>query len=683
MVKKLIICIFLFSSYLYSATILVDDFNQGPDRENSLGILDKFEQVYSISYQYYPHTPSNPSFGNAGYCIKIVHTDANEAYLRILFKQNINLTNYRSLSFWIKGGSGGETFKMDLRGENSGEPGYRPDIRSFLTNGITTEWQKVVIPTWTLHKDILKGDIDALILDFNGYPSETLYIDDITFHDTVAPCYVDTYDDGADNNAWDQAQDLWVDGGTGAGLSFAYTNNPRFGNYGYGYKIDWTAGSPTAQNAMIRWIMNPKTGGSDLAGEDVTACNMISFQALAGTNGTNKQMAVGLLSDNGPWEERFHPNLLTLSNTWNQVTCNLSGFPVVSLTNICEVHLWLNNSDPIKGSVFSNTSSFSFYIDNIVFLDTIDPFAPTALRSDGILVADNYKFYSYNHTLTATAQDGNSDISLEGVFFDWSIDNINWTRIGTDYETSDTSYSVVWNIRGLDKTKTYYLRSGAMDTSGNTASLTYQNCMLYYPSDVTFINLTSSNYNILESIEIKLIPVFTNNSLLDVSLFYKKKNDPGGYNIKKMTLKNGYYVSSLPSEDKATTIYYYVQTIDFTTNYAFYPEGAPENLCTIDILPPKYADMSIYNTLVDFSQGEDKTLIKLTLPYYGIVKLQVFSLTGRLVQTLFQESITPGYYVKEWDCKDKNGNLVESGTYIITLEAGYDVAVMRKVMIVR
>jgi flagellar basal-body rod modification protein FlgD len=52
------------------------------------------------------------------------------------------------------------------------------------------------------------------------------------------------------------------------------------------------------------------------------------------------------------------------------------------------------------------------------------------------------------------------------------------------------------------------------------------------------------------------------------------------------------------------------------------------------------------------------------------VRLVISDLMGRTVRTLQTGTVeTPGVLTADWDAKDMNGNMVPSGTYVITLRA--------------
>jgi len=62
------------------------------------------------------------------------------------------------------------------------------------------------------------------------------------------------------------------------------------------------------------------------------------------------------------------------------------------------------------------------------------------------------------------------------------------------------------------------------------------------------------------------------------------------------------------------------------------------------------------------------TNISFHVPESSPVSLQVFDLRGRLVTTLVNTQVEPGWFTREWNGTDTAGKLVSSGMYIYRLE---------------
>jgi len=50
--------------------------------------------------------------------------------------------------------------------------------------------------------------------------------------------------------------------------------------------------------------------------------------------------------------------------------------------------------------------------------------------------------------------------------------------------------------------------------------------------------------------------------------------------------------------------------------------------------------------------------------------LKIYDVRGRLVKTLMDESLSPGFYSVHWDGLNNNGEKVSSGIFFYTIKAG-------------
>lgn len=65
-----------------------------------------------------------------------------------------------------------------------------------------------------------------------------------------------------------------------------------------------------------------------------------------------------------------------------------------------------------------------------------------------------------------------------------------------------------------------------------------------------------------------------------------------------------------------------------------------------------------------------RTTIRFALPEPGLVRLSVFDVSGRLVRTLVDESMTAGSHEVAWDGRDATGRGVGAGSYLVRMEFG-------------
>ncbi|GHV19571.1 hypothetical protein FACS189494_01530 [Spirochaetia bacterium] len=90
---------------------------------------------------------------------------------------------------------------------------------------------------------------------------------------------------------------------------------------------------------------------------------------------------------------------------------------------------------------------------------------------------------------------------------------------------------------------------------------------------------------------------------------------------------------------------------------------------------------TILNNVINPTKGE-QTVLNYILTKGGPVTIQVFTLDGNIVKTLFRGSRESGEYVAVWDGKNTGGNIVARGLYFVRIVAP-DIDEIRKVMIVK
>lgn len=102
------------------------------------------------------------------------------AYLVVLG----DLSKFKTMTFLIKGAKGGETFEIGLNDviSNKREDAvYIGSIYRYLPGGITTEWQKVVVPlTDWFGPDLSR--VYSLVFHFNEIGQGAFWIDEVAFH---------------------------------------------------------------------------------------------------------------------------------------------------------------------------------------------------------------------------------------------------------------------------------------------------------------------------------------------------------------------------------------------------------------------------------------------------------------------------------------------------------------------
>jgi hypothetical protein len=95
-----------------------------------------------------------------------------------------------------------------------------------------------------------------------------------------------------------------------------------------------------------------------------------------------------------------------------------------------------------------------------------------------------------------------------------------------------------------------------------------------------------------------------------------------------------------------------------------------------DVTPQSYALEQNYP-----NPFNPTTNIKYTIPREGNVKIEVYDITGKLVNTLVNQSMNSGSYNVTWDGKNTLGQNVVSGIYLYRIQANDFVAVKKMIML--
>jgi len=160
-----------------------------------------FDNALGGGYNHFAATPSSASVhfppdiyrGEDGRCLKIDYNRNHSGYCGVwthLFDERVSGTKpklldasgFEVLSFWVRGARGGEDFTIQLadetwlKKEDSSPVGK---VSDYLPDGITTQWQEVVVPLKDVWVDTAK--LGGLTFNFTEPGEGTIYIDDIYF----------------------------------------------------------------------------------------------------------------------------------------------------------------------------------------------------------------------------------------------------------------------------------------------------------------------------------------------------------------------------------------------------------------------------------------------------------------------------------------------------------------------
>jgi len=161
-----------------------------------------------------------------------------------------DLSSYATMTFWIKGAKGGETFEL---GMNDTVSNKREDavlvgsIHRYLPKGVTTEWQEVKIPLEDFFgPDLIR--VYSLVFNFNEEGTGEFWIEGLSFHKepmvdreaelaSRGELLLDDFDHSALNllgrkaNAYKRLPSV---------CAFSGVTEPRRGSQGRSLRLDWT-----------------------------------------------------------------------------------------------------------------------------------------------------------------------------------------------------------------------------------------------------------------------------------------------------------------------------------------------------------------------------------------------------------------------------------------------------------
>jgi len=432
---------------------------------------------------------NNPSiaYGRSGYSLKLDY-DVRDAESFAGYSSRMgsgtNLRMYNYLSFWVKGLQGGEYFKTEIHHAD-----YDPDrplgqnnnyhshvyINEYLRGGVTTNWQKVVIPLdafgnisdWSSINELVFVFENSQCITNNSRTRGTVYIDNISFgYQFLEYVLIDSFDDKVGVNSL--GGNCGNTSGNPAGGevygSFDYTDagelwyyfenvfDPRY--YAYFSVIGGGDSGFVAQprdfSRYDKMVFTIKSSAANL--------NCIKVQLNCPTFGQGNFF-------------RFLKNVIT--NDWRMIEIPLTHFTtsgwvgngqnVVGTGKIRELGEvvfvrdgWMSKYADWDGGVQTGT----FWIRSVQLLtdtyseDTTPPNAPSAPSTTGDVIV----------TLTSTADSRMNDSSMENVRFEYNDGGV-WKAIQYAFDTSDRTYVVRWDTGNLAP-GTYQIRAVAMDTVG-------------------------------------------------------------------------------------------------------------------------------------------------------------------------------------------------------------------------
>lgn len=632
-----------------AGVLFVGDFDEGTltlDIGGSSTVTDLNNATAAVV----AHADATPALWNRGSSLKVDYTTGADSYILLNFGSSQDLRNYAALSFWVRGTAGAERFKILAQSAGSGQPSTRLDVRNYLPAGVTTSWQKVVVPIRALVSDFVLNtstalsDINAIVLQIDSAaPSETFYLDDFLFHTKAAPVWVDNFNDGAEPGAFGFPSGNYVNGGTGAGFAHVYDTGTSSSSPA-GFKITWTTGTALPTEAAVLVMLDSPDYRNGHVAADVSGCDTLAFSVMGDSAQNGQPLGIGLSDD--AIDENIHLTTITLTTAWQAVTRpvpGVSGFNLASSTNIAQVQFWfINPFSSGRGAQVVNSTNGVVYVDDIRFLDTQSPTAPSALAEDGTTIANN-SFIGITNAVTFTAPTASDDATLESVRFehDGLTGGATWYTVYINTNTSSASHSFTWNTASLLEGTSYQVRAVAMDVAGNQSATTFTSIEINQACDVSGDSdaptITHTPITLAAPGQALSVPVSAadNTRVAAVTLFYRTKGTSDysqvAYTVSSPCNKTFSGTAAVPASAVTSAgVEYYIQATDSKNSATFASAASPQSAAAKDSV--KQAEITAAGgtvTLGDSNAADGETSV--TIPAGALDETVTVTLTQKSV----------------------------------------------------
>jgi len=334
-------------------SLLINDFNDGTDPNEVGGSSGIWNSEGASCQASYYNTDLNNVYGQTGYSLQLTYDvtqiDSYAGYWTAIY---IDLTDYKALSFWIKGTAGEKGIKVGLKDSFWNET--KVLIDDYLSSGITTNWQKVVIPlsafsnitNWTSMNNI------SISFDYNlvSPPNGTIYIDEFRFEKTIEPIIVSTFNGATNQNSLGGSLETFT-GGVAA-ISCGYDSDNTYNNSAYGYNITYS-GIDYWSYAGWKSMLNNL---------DASNCNSLSFYIKGSVGGEKPNIWLGYNTKNNTYDRKFIDieRYVTITTDWKRVNIPLLDFinQGVDVSNLIELQVVFEWED-MSGTIYLDDIQFT------------------------------------------------------------------------------------------------------------------------------------------------------------------------------------------------------------------------------------------------------------------------------------------------------------------------------------
>jgi len=177
-----------FPAQTQSDKLIVDNFEK-PGKENLVGgDFGAFADDNKLGYCYlfFIQNKEKDKLGASKYSLYIQWDSSKQGAYGGFWTslKHLNLEKFNYVSFYVKGIEGGEIFKVGLRGKMDEPYETKILINEVLSNGVTTEWQRVTIPLKSFKSIKDWSDVNIFSINFEhafGSKKGAVLIDEISF----------------------------------------------------------------------------------------------------------------------------------------------------------------------------------------------------------------------------------------------------------------------------------------------------------------------------------------------------------------------------------------------------------------------------------------------------------------------------------------------------------------------
>ncbi|MCK5161726.1 MAG: hypothetical protein KAQ99_09160, partial [Candidatus Aureabacteria bacterium] len=336
-----------------NSSLLINDFDDGSDPNEAGGSSGTWNSNGAVCQAFYYNTDLNNVYSGSGYSLQLNYdvtpVDTCAGYWTDIC---IDLSDYKTLSFWVKGTVGGEKLRVGLKDSSWNET--KVLIDDYLSSGVTTSWQKVVIPLSAFGNIADWTSVDNISISFDNYlgipASGTVYIDEFRFEQIVETIIVNTFNVANGYNTLGGSFETFTGGA--AAISASYDSDNTYNNSAYGYNIIYSGITSGGDYAVWQTKLNNL---------DTSNCNTLSFYVKGSLGGEKPNIYLGYSKDDS--YNRKHIDIeryLTITTEWQKVNIPLLDFITqgVDITNLIELQV-VFEWDDMSGTIYLEDIQFS------------------------------------------------------------------------------------------------------------------------------------------------------------------------------------------------------------------------------------------------------------------------------------------------------------------------------------